>query len=161
MSLPRCCSLVFILISIFSWSYSFRIRSGRPLNPELFAKLSPYPGKVLRRPLMRPKLKLKQKVSSIYVFTSVSTPELVTFLFVTCIHILSFLSERTPGNIDGLADLLLSDLKNFPTVRELGESSACFIREELEKTWGSSHLSVLSEEEAQKWILGVCVCFCF
>ena len=64
--------------------------------------------------------------------------------------------ERDPGNIDSLADLLLSDLKNFPQVRELGESSARFIREELEKTWGSSHLSVLSEEEAQKWLLGVC-----
>lgn len=71
------------------------------------------------------------------------------------------LLERDPGNIDSLADLLLSDLKNFPRVRELGETSARFIRDELEKTWGSSHLSVLSEEEAQKWLLGVCLFFVY
>ena len=78
------------------------------------------------------------------------------FLYTTS----SFISERDPGSIDSLADLLLSDMKNFPRVRELGETSARFIREELEKTWGSSHLSVLSEEEAQKWLLGVCLSFC-
>ena len=68
-----------------------------------------------------------------------------------------FVEARNPGDIDSLADLLLSDMKNFPQVRELGETSARFIREELEKTWGSSHLMVLSEEEAQKWLLGVCL----
>ena len=68
-----------------------------------------------------------------------------------------FVEARNPGDIDSLADLLLSDMKNFPQVRELGEMSARFIREELEKTWGSSHLAVLSEEEAQKWLLGVCL----
>ena len=30
-----------------------------------------------------------------------------------------------------------------------------FIREEMERTWGSSHLAILSEEEAQNWLLGV------
>ena len=70
-----------------------------------------------------------------------------------------FIEARNPGDIDSLADLLLSDMKNFPQVRELGKKSARFIREELEKTWGSSHLAVLSEEEAQKWLLGVCLYF--
>ena len=79
-------------------------------------------------------------------------------IFTLCF---SFLEARNPGDIDSLADLLLSDMKNFPQVRQLGETSAHFIREELEKTWGSSHLSVLSEEEAQKWLLGVCLCFTF
>ena len=68
-----------------------------------------------------------------------------------------FIEARNPGDIDSLADLLLSDMKNFPQVHELGETSARFIQEELEKTWGSSHLAVLSEEEAQKWLLGVCL----
>ena len=68
-----------------------------------------------------------------------------------------FLEAHNPSDIDSLADLLLSDMKNFSQVRELGETSARFIREELEKTWGDSHLAVLSEEEAQKWLLGVCL----
>ena len=81
--------------------------------------------------------------------------------YIMSSYIFSHFLEREPGNIDSLADLLLSDLKNFPRVRELGETSARFIREELEKTWGSSHLSVLSEEEAQKWLLGVCLYFVY
>ena len=52
-------------------------------------------------------------------------------------------------------DLLLEKWKNFPEARQLGDESARFIRAELESTWGQSHLAVLSEEEAQKWILGV------
>ena len=47
-----------------------------------------------------------------------------------------FVEARNPGDIDSLADLLLSDMKNFPQVRELGEMSARFIREELEKDLG-------------------------
>ena len=103
---------------------------------------------------LRPKLKLK--VSPLFdVFIHLYASPVISFL-----HWFPFLFlERDPGNIDSLADLLLSDLKNFPRVRELGETSARFIREELEKTWGSSHLSVLSEEEAQKWLLGVCLFF--
>ena len=30
-----------------------------------------------------------------------------------------------------------------------------FVREEMEKTWGDSRLAILTEDEAQKWILGV------
>ena len=45
--------------------------------------------------------------------------------------------------------------KSLGTCRELGEESAKFIRHELETTWGSSHLAVLDEQEAQKWLLGV------
>ena len=33
-----------------------------------------------------------------------------------------FIEARNPGDIDSLADLLLSDMKNFPQVRELGEN---------------------------------------
>ena len=56
-----------------------------------------------------------------------------------------------------LTDLLLEKWKNFPEARQLGEESACFIRSEMEATWGQSHLAVLSEEEAQKWLLGVSI----
>ena len=56
-----------------------------------------------------------------------------------------------------LTDLLLEKWKNFPEARQLGDESACFIRGELEATWGQSHLAILSEEEAQKWLLGVSI----
>ena len=52
-------------------------------------------------------------------------------------------------------DYLLEDYKNFPKVPEFGEETARFIRKEMEDTWGSEHLSVLPEAEAQHWILGV------
>ena len=66
-----------------------------------------------------------------------------------------FSTDRTPGKIETLTDLLLEDFKSFGTCQELGEESAKFIRHELETTWGSSHLAVLDEQEAQKWLLGV------
>ena len=59
--------------------------------------------------------------------------------------------------METLADLLLEDFKSFGTCQELGEESARFICNELETMWGSSHLAVLDEQEAQKWLLGVCV----
>ena len=69
---------------------------------------------------------------------------------------MSFLyTDRVPGQIETLTDLLLEDFKSFGTCQELGEESARFIRHELETTWGSSHLAVLDEQEAQKWLLGV------
>ena len=52
-------------------------------------------------------------------------------------------------------DIFFEDFKNFPQVRELGEESARFVREEMEHSWGDSRLTVLSEDEAQRWILGV------
>ena len=64
-----------------------------------------------------------------------------------------------PGQIETLTDLLLEDFKSFRTCQELGEESANFIRHELKTTWGSSHLAVLDEQEAQKWLLGVGTCF--
>ena len=64
-------------------------------------------------------------------------------------------SARKPSDIEVLSDMLLEDFKNFPQVRELGESSARFIHQEMERTWGEGHLAVLSEEEAQNWLLGV------
>ena len=54
-----------------------------------------------------------------------------------------------------LTDLLLEKWKNFPEACQLGEESARFIHSEMEATWGQSHLAVLDEEEAQKWLLGV------
>ena len=49
----------------------------------------------------------------------------------------------------------MDNYKNFPKVRQLGEDSACFICQEMEVTWGQQHLAVLSEDEAQCWLLGV------
>ena len=59
-----------------------------------------------------------------------------------------------------ITDFLLEDYKNFPQIRELGKDSAHFIREEMERTWGQSHLAALSEDESQSCLLGVTtVCF--
>ena len=63
--------------------------------------------------------------------------------------------DRKPGDIEGITDIFFEDFKNFPQTRELGEESAGFVREEMEKTWGDSRLAVLSDDEAQRWILGV------
>ena len=76
-------------------------------------------------------------------------------LISLCLMSCSSFSARKPGDIEVLSDMLLEDFKNFPQVRELGESSAPFICQEMEKTWGEGHLAVLSEEEAQNWLLGV------
>ena len=65
------------------------------------------------------------------------------------------LVDRRPGDIESITDIFFEDFKNFPQVRELGEDSVRFIREEMEKTWGDSRMAVLPEDEAQKWILGV------
>ena len=66
-----------------------------------------------------------------------------------------YLVGRKPGDIEGITDIFFEDFKNFPQVRELGEDSARFVREEMEKTWGDARMAVLPEDEAQKWILGV------
>ena len=76
-------------------------------------------------------------------------------LFSLCFMSCFSLSAHKPGDIEVLLDMLLEDFKNFPQVRELGESSAQFIQQEMERTWGEGHLAVLSEEEAQNWLLGV------
>ena len=65
------------------------------------------------------------------------------------------LIDRKPGDIQVLTDFMLEDYKNFPKVPEFGEETARYIRKEMEDTWGSDHLSVLPEDEAQHWILGV------
>ena len=75
-------------------------------------------------------------------------------------HSILFL-DRKPGDIETLTDYLLEDYKNFPKVPEFGEEMARFIRKEMEDTWGSSHLSVLPEAEAQQWILGVSLLYYF
>ena len=65
------------------------------------------------------------------------------------------LTDRKPRDIESIPDIFFGDFKNFPQTRELGEESARFIHEEMEKTWGDSRLAVLAEDEAQKWILRV------
>ena len=97
-----------------------------------------------------------------------SFPAPVTFPFslpllsVSCSnHPCSLFVERKPGDIEGITDIFFEDFKNFPQVRELGEESARFVREEMENTWGDSRLAVLSEDEAQRWILGVSLHFSF
>ena len=52
---------------------------------------------------------------------------------------------------------MIENYKNFPEARQLGEESARFIRQEMEATWGQGHLAILSEDEAQHWLLGVSV----
>ena len=160
MPLPRCCSLVlfrfYFLLVLFS-----RRKNGKAIKSRVICQAFALPRKGLKKTLDEAQAQAEAEgQSNFYIYISVY-PLISYTSFVTYIYISSSSLERTPGNIDSLADLLLSDLKNFPTVQELGESSARFIREELEKTWGSSHLSILSEQEAQKWLLGVCVCFCF
>ena len=49
----------------------------------------------------------------------------------------------------------MEDFLNFPSTCELGEDSARFVREEMERTWGEKHMAMLSEDESQMWILGV------
>ena len=63
--------------------------------------------------------------------------------------------DRQPGDIEVLTNLLIENYKNFPEARQLGEELARFIRQEIEATWGQGHLAVLSEDEAQHWLLGV------
>ena len=65
------------------------------------------------------------------------------------------LTGRKPGDIECITDIFFKDFKNFPQTRELGEESARFVREEMEKTWGDTRLAILTEDEVQKWILGV------
>ena len=64
-------------------------------------------------------------------------------------------SDWNPGNVEVLTDLLLEKWCNVPEARQLGEESAKFFRQEMEATWGQGHLAVLSEDEAQRWLLGV------
>ena len=54
-----------------------------------------------------------------------------------------------------MMDLFLEDFKNFSQNHEIGEESARFVREEMEKTWGDARMAVLAKDEAQKWILRV------
>ena len=75
--------------------------------------------------------------------------------FITFNSMFSTTVDRKSGDIEGITDIFFEDFKNFPQTRELGEESARFVREEMEKTWGDSRLAVLSEDEAQRWILGV------
>ena len=80
-----------------------------------------------------------------YVYSNFSYPLMFLLLF----------SDRDPGNVEVLMDLLLEKWRNVPEARQLGEESARFFCQEMEATWGQGHLAVLSEDKAQKWLLGV------
>ena len=76
-------------------------------------------------------------------------------LFTPCSLILSSFSERVAGQVDDLTDLLLEDWRKLGSCREMGETTLKYVRTEMERTWGSDHLAVFEEGEAQKWLLGV------
>ena len=80
---------------------------------------------------------------------------LYVFLAVLYSNLVSLSIDRRPGDIEGITDIFFEDFKNFPQAQELGEDSAWFVHEEMEKTWGDTRMAVLPEDEAQKWILGV------
>ena len=63
--------------------------------------------------------------------------------------------SRKPGQIEDLCDLLAEDWVSLGSVREMGDATQRFFRAEMEKSWGEKHLSVFSEDEAKKWVLGV------
>ena len=63
--------------------------------------------------------------------------------------------DHKPRDIESITDLFLEDFKNFPQTHEIGEESARFVWEEMEKMWGDARMAVLAEDEAQRWILGV------
>ena len=97
------------------------------------------------------------KVSNLYQYYQLSL-HLFRIKFFLDIHSLSPFADRKPGDIEAITDLFFEDFLNFPTTLELREESANFVREEMERTWGSQHLAVFSEDEAQKWLLGVHPC---
>ena len=121
---PSTLLLRFILNFYFYFDFLCWTKNAKQLNPGLFVKLSPCPARVSRRLLMKLRLKLKQEVSSFCMYIFIH-PLLALVYFSTPLPPL--FSERDPGSIDSLADLLLSDMKNFPRVRELRETSARFI----------------------------------
>ena len=86
-----------------------------------------------------------------YVYLNFGYPLMFPLLF----------SDRDPGNVEVRMDLLLEKWRNVPEARQLGEESAKFFRQEMEATWGQGHLAILSEDEAQKWLLGVSFMFMF
>ena len=57
--------------------------------------------------------------------------------------------------MEDLTDLMMEDWQQLGSYREVGETTMKFIRTEMERTWGESHLAVLEEGEAQRWLLGV------
>ena len=97
------------------------------------------------------------KASNLYQYYQLSL-HLFSIKFFLDLHSLSPFADRKPGDIEAITDLFIEDFLNFPTTHELGEDSAHFVHEEMERTWGSQHLTILSEDEAQKWLLGVHPC---
>ena len=67
------------------------------------------------------------------------------------------ITERVPGKVEDLTDLLLEDWAQLGSCRELGESTSRFLREEMERTWGEEHVTLFHEKEAQKWLVGVSI----
>ena len=74
---------------------------------------------------------------------------------LTCVLLLLESESRKPGQIEDLCDLLAEDWVSLGSVREMGDATQRFFQAEMEKLWGEKHLSVFSEDEAKKWVLGV------
>ena len=64
----------------------------------------------------------------------------------------SEVANQTPGQIEDLCDLLVEDWKSLGSVHKMGLDTQKFFHSELERSWGSGHLTVLDEEEAGKWL---------
>ena len=96
-----------------------------------------------------------------FSFDSIFEFQLPMSIIPQVIHQFLFLSERNPGMIEDLTDLLAEDWSKLGSVCDMGEANKRFFRAEMEKTWGQKHLAVLDEEEAHKWLLGVCISIFF
>ena len=68
-----------------------------------------------------------------------------------------FVLDRKPGDIESITDLFLEDFKNFLQTRGIGEKSARFVWEEMEKMWGDARMAVLAEDEAQPLMIEHCL----
>ena len=99
---------------------------------------------------LRNNLKVTKSFLSFYYVLPCLSSRRVDFLILYFLFL-----DRKPGEVETITDLLMENWKNFPEARQLGEDSARFIRQEMESTWGQGHLAVLSEDEAQRWIMGV------
>ena len=68
-------------------------------------------------------------------FGCLSNPSRLLLFLLLSLFLFLFV-DRRPGDIEGITDIFFEDFKNFPQVRELGEDSARFVREEMEKNLG-------------------------
>ena len=116
--------------------------------------------KVPTQSILRTQQQANEQASK-YSSIRLLVPRIICLPFVSRspLQLISLLTEaanRTPGQIEDLCDLLAEDWVTLGSVREMGDATQKFFRAEMEKSWGEKHLCVFSEEEAKKWVLGVC-----